>query len=646
MITSITTSRRSRSRRRRSADEGLQERPRSSPQDGGREEEAEDPEGDPSERAAARAGRAVERRLEALSPEGAPDGAGREGEREEERGVARRERARASAREAAEDAHVAGGGHDREREQGARADAFVEEHREERRRAGGAHRDEEAREREAGDEERGRDALDRGRIDERLHERGHEEPEQDPRSGALDRLAEGEAEPVAQRLAAIRTRRNRSAEPRARDRAGDDRGRQARERKPWIDERRGEEHRRELRPASRTSIRREATEGARAERVEHGRGGEGEQQRGRRREGERLERRAEAELARHAVGDGVFARDGEEEGGAGEGAEAARERHPFVDVAVVRRELVVRDDVQERARDEHLEAHEERRWDALRERLAQEIAGAARGSGDDEREDAGAGAALRGDDPPDREPLRDAMQRHRDREHLAAVHVVPAVDVTFVGVERDAVDERVEREAEDEEDVDGDEAGAPRSLEPGREPESQRERDDGARAELREGVGDDVERDDAGDGGDDEAVEPLEEARAILGEVREPRAERDSGWTGVVRSKGFFWLASRMEITGSWSQAGGSATAEPAGVWYATLPRREWPEDPETRRQIEADWEEPWGDRRQELVFIGARMDRGALLEGLAQSLLTDAEMKRGPKAWRTMRDPFPSWTG
>jgi G3E family GTPase len=119
-----------------------------------------------------------------------------------------------------------------------------------------------------------------------------------------------------------------------------------------------------------------------------------------------------------------------------------------------------------------------------------------------------------------------------------------------------------------------------------------------------------------------------------------------SGWDGVVRSKGFFWLATRMDVTGNWSHAGGSASAEPAGVWYATLPRREWPDDPETRRQIEADWEEPWGDRRQELVFIGAGMDRGILLEGLAQSLLTDEEMRKGTKAWARLPDPFPAWTG
>lgn len=116
-----------------------------------------------------------------------------------------------------------------------------------------------------------------------------------------------------------------------------------------------------------------------------------------------------------------------------------------------------------------------------------------------------------------------------------------------------------------------------------------------------------------------------------------------SGWNGVLRSKGFFWLASRNDVTGSWSQAGSSAAAEPAGMWYATLPEDEW-DDEETRAQVEADWEEPWGDRRQELVFIGSNMDREALIAGLDGALLTEEEMHGGPETWTSLEDPFPEW--
>jgi G3E family GTPase len=116
-------------------------------------------------------------------------------------------------------------------------------------------------------------------------------------------------------------------------------------------------------------------------------------------------------------------------------------------------------------------------------------------------------------------------------------------------------------------------------------------------------------------------------------------------WRGVLRSKGFFWLATRMSHTGLWSQAGGMASAEGAGVWYAALPREEWPDDQEARDAILSDWVEPWGDRRQELVFIGVDMDERALREGLDGALLTAGELAEGPAAWARYPDPFTSWT-
>jgi G3E family GTPase len=117
----------------------------------------------------------------------------------------------------------------------------------------------------------------------------------------------------------------------------------------------------------------------------------------------------------------------------------------------------------------------------------------------------------------------------------------------------------------------------------------------------------------------------------------------DTTWAGVLRSKGFFWLASRMDAVGSWSQAGATAVHEAAGNWYDALPREEWP-DGEARQQIEADWSEPWGDRRQELVFIGVDLDEAALRARLDLALLTDEEWARGPTQWAQFEDPFPPW--
>jgi G3E family GTPase len=116
-------------------------------------------------------------------------------------------------------------------------------------------------------------------------------------------------------------------------------------------------------------------------------------------------------------------------------------------------------------------------------------------------------------------------------------------------------------------------------------------------------------------------------------------------WDGVLRSKGFFWLASRMDVTGLWSQAGGSGTCSAAGIWYAALPREEWPEEEELREQVRRDWQEPWGDRRQELVFIGVDMDEGELRRRLDAALLTQNEFAAGPSRWRGLADPFPAWS-
>jgi G3E family GTPase len=113
-------------------------------------------------------------------------------------------------------------------------------------------------------------------------------------------------------------------------------------------------------------------------------------------------------------------------------------------------------------------------------------------------------------------------------------------------------------------------------------------------------------------------------------------------WPGVLRSKGFFWLATRHDLCGEWHQAGGSCRTSPAGSWWATTERTDWP--PEALGQIEASWQEPFGDRRQELVVIGRHVDRAALTARLDACLLTAAEMDGGPAAWQRFRDPFGVW--
>ncbi|MBL8754130.1 MAG: GTP-binding protein [Planctomycetes bacterium] len=113
-------------------------------------------------------------------------------------------------------------------------------------------------------------------------------------------------------------------------------------------------------------------------------------------------------------------------------------------------------------------------------------------------------------------------------------------------------------------------------------------------------------------------------------------------WPGVLRSKGFFWLATRHDFVGEWHQAGGACRTSGAGTWWATAPRDEWPA--EARREIEANWQEPYGDRRQELVVIGRDVDRAALERRLDACLLTESELHGGPPAWQALPDPFGPW--
>lgn len=118
----------------------------------------------------------------------------------------------------------------------------------------------------------------------------------------------------------------------------------------------------------------------------------------------------------------------------------------------------------------------------------------------------------------------------------------------------------------------------------------------------------------------------------------------NSEWQGVVRSKGYFWLASRPEFVGSWSQAGGACRHGLAGLWWAAVPDENWPTDEESIALIEKNWDEAVGDCRQELVLIGMDMDEAALRARLDACLLQDDELALGPQGWETFDDPFPVW--
>ncbi|OZI34598.1 hypothetical protein CAL29_13975 [Bordetella genomosp. 10] len=106
-------------------------------------------------------------------------------------------------------------------------------------------------------------------------------------------------------------------------------------------------------------------------------------------------------------------------------------------------------------------------------------------------------------------------------------------------------------------------------------------------------------------------------------------------WPGVVRSKGYFWLASQPEVACSWSQAGAVARHGPAGYWWAAMPPEEWPQDPEYLASIRKNWDDRVGDARQEIVIIGMGMDEAVLRAWFDACLLDDAEMAAGPAEWK-----------
>ena len=112
----------------------------------------------------------------------------------------------------------------------------------------------------------------------------------------------------------------------------------------------------------------------------------------------------------------------------------------------------------------------------------------------------------------------------------------------------------------------------------------------------------------------------------------------------LLRSKGFFWLASRPEFAGQWSQAGGMARYGFAGLFWKAVPKDRWPEDEDYLASIHKNWQEPFGDMRQELVFIGQNLDARTITEALDNCLLSEEELLAGRAYWQQLPDPFPRW--
>ena len=112
----------------------------------------------------------------------------------------------------------------------------------------------------------------------------------------------------------------------------------------------------------------------------------------------------------------------------------------------------------------------------------------------------------------------------------------------------------------------------------------------------------------------------------------------------LIRSKGYFWLATRPQFAGNWSQAGGIAHHGFAGKFWKAIPLEQWPKEKESIDYIKEKWVEPFGDMRQELVFIGQGLDQDKITKLLDECLLTDHDLLEGKDHWAKLPDPFPEW--
>jgi len=112
---------------------------------------------------------------------------------------------------------------------------------------------------------------------------------------------------------------------------------------------------------------------------------------------------------------------------------------------------------------------------------------------------------------------------------------------------------------------------------------------------------------------------------------------------GVIRAKGHFWIATRPDWVAEFSLAGSLSSVKPLGTWWATVPKDRQPDNESAKAYMQAHWQEPWGDRRQELVFIGAGINWPALKARL-DACLVPALVTPDADNHPDNPDPFPLW--
>ncbi|MCH2108408.1 MAG: zinc metallochaperone GTPase ZigA [Polyangiaceae bacterium] len=113
-------------------------------------------------------------------------------------------------------------------------------------------------------------------------------------------------------------------------------------------------------------------------------------------------------------------------------------------------------------------------------------------------------------------------------------------------------------------------------------------------------------------------------------------------WSGILRSKGFFWIAANHATAYEWGQAGGVSNVTPAGMWWAAVPKEKWSDMGVGRPDLQPDWHRRYGDRKQQLVFIGQKMDESKIRTMLDRCLLDEETAAQDSRAWKELVNPFP----
>jgi G3E family GTPase len=128
-----------------------------------------------------------------------------------------------------------------------------------------------------------------------------------------------------------------------------------------------------------------------------------------------------------------------------------------------------------------------------------------------------------------------------------------------------------------------------------------------------------------------------------VSDQRHDAMESEIGW--VARSKGFLWIATRGEQIAVWNHGGRLLEISPSAEWLVDTPESDWgATSPEELERMKQEFSGIYGDKRQEIVFIGIGMKVGAMRMGLDDCLLTDAEFEMKESDWSRYYDPFPPW--